>query len=109
MLYGLGDSGVRTPDGTKLSASHAGFLRSPDILAGVRATRRLITRTVRTAKFVARDPRIPKPLRWAAGLGLLPIPGPFDEAVLLLVAPILLIFYPGPMREAWKRANRQGV
>jgi hypothetical protein len=34
----------------------------------------------------------------------LPIPGPFDEAILLVVAPLLFIFYPGPMREAWAQA-----
>ena len=53
---------------------------------------------------MARDGRIPKPLRWLAALGLLPIPGPFDEAVLLLIAPPLFIFYRGPMRDAWRRA-----
>jgi hypothetical protein len=51
--------------------------------------------------MLARDGRIPKPLRWIAALGLLPIPGPFDEAILLLVALPLAIFYRGPLREAW--------
>ena len=49
---------------------------------------------------------MPKPLRWLAAIGLLPIPGPFDEAVLLLIAPIFLIFYRDPMRDAWQRAFR---
>jgi hypothetical protein len=40
-----------------------------------------------------------------AAIGLLPIPGPFDEAVLLLIAPPLVIFYRDPMREAWRRAE----
>jgi len=54
---------------------------------------------------VARDTRIPRPLRWLAAIGLLPIPGPFDEALLLLlIAPVFLIFYRGPMREAWEAA-----
>jgi hypothetical protein len=44
-------------------------------------------------------------LRWIAGIGLLPIPGPFDEAVLLLVAPIFLVFYRVPLRDAWVRAQ----
>ena len=57
--------------------------------------------------MVLRDRRIPRPLRWAGGLGLLPIPGPFDEAVLLLVAVPLFVFYRGPMREAWDAALRQ--
>jgi hypothetical protein len=57
-------------------------------------------------KVLARDSRIPKPLRWIAGLALLPIPGPVDEVVLILVAPILFVFYREPMREAWHRADR---
>ena len=56
--------------------------------------------------LLARDDRVPKPLRWIAGIGLLPIPGPVDEAVLLLVAPVFLIFYREPMRDAWRRALR---
>jgi len=57
-------------------------------------------------KLLARDSRVPKPLRWIAGIGLLPIPGPVDEAVLLLVAPVFVIFYRDPMRDAWARAFR---
>jgi hypothetical protein len=56
-------------------------------------------------KLVARDRRIPKPIRWVAGLALLPIPGPVDEAVLILIAPVLFGFYRGPMRDAWERAD----
>jgi len=57
-------------------------------------------------KLVARDARVPKPLRWMAAIGLLPIPGPVDEAVLLLIAPIFMIFYREPMRDAWRQALR---
>ena len=57
-------------------------------------------------KLLARDFRVPKPLRWIAGIGLLPIPGPVDEAVLLLVAPVFVIFYRAPMRDAWAGALR---
>ena len=60
-------------------------------------------RVVRAVAFVVRDRRIPRPFRWIAALGLLPIPGPFDEAVLLLVAIPLFVFYRQPMREAWQR------
>ena len=63
-------------------------------------------RLARAGATIARDERIPRPLRWAAAVGALPIPGPFDEAVLLLVVPVLLVFYPGPMREAWSAAAR---
>ena len=64
-----------------------------------------VRRTVGAMKVLARDPRIPKPLRWIAALGLLPIPGPVDEAVLLLVAPIFILFYRVPMREAWQQTS----
>jgi len=53
-------------------------------------------------KLLVRDSRIPKPLRWIAGLALLPIPGPVDEVILLLIAPILFVFYREPMRDAWR-------
>jgi hypothetical protein len=56
-------------------------------------------------RILARDGRIPKPLRWIAGLALLPIPGPVDEVILLLIAPILFGFYRDPMREAWAHAG----
>jgi hypothetical protein len=38
-------------------------------------------------------------------LGALPIPGPFDEIVLLAAAVPLLVFYRGPMSDAWRRAG----
>lgn len=56
--------------------------------------------------LLARDTRVPKPLRWIAGIALLPIPGPVDEAILLLVAPIFFIFYREPMRDAWQQVFR---
>ena len=55
---------------------------------------------IRAMKVLARDDRIPKLLRWVAGIALLPIPGPVDEAVLVLVAPLFLL-YREPVREAW--------
>jgi len=48
---------------------------------------------------------MPKPLRWFAALGLAPIPGPFDEALLLVVAVPLVLFYREPLADAWKRAG----
>jgi len=38
-------------------------------------------------------------------VGALPVPGPVDEAVLLLAAGILYTFYRQPMREAWQQAR----
>ena len=60
---------------------------------------------IRAMKILARDSRIPKPLRWAAGIALLPIPGPLDEALLVLIAPVFLL-YRKPLREAWSGAAK---
>jgi hypothetical protein len=49
---------------------------------------------------------IPRPIRWLAALGLLPIPGPLDEAVLLFVALILFVFYRRELRQAWRDAEQ---
>jgi hypothetical protein len=54
--------------------------------------------------LLSRDARIPRPLRAIAAVGLLPLPGPVDEVVLIVVAPVFLIFYRGPMRDAWAQA-----
>jgi hypothetical protein len=67
--------------------------------------RALMLRTLRAVRLVVGDRRIPRPLRWLGGLALLPVPGPFDEAVLLLVAVPLVVFYRRPLRDAWQRAD----
>lgn len=67
--------------------------------------RRFLARTARAVRIVIRDGGIPRPLRWLGALGLLPVPGPFDEAVLLLVALVLLVFYRQRLREAWRYAG----
>ena len=72
---------------------------------GVRNVRRLLARTLRATALLARDGRVPKPLRWLAAFALLPIPGPVDEAVLLVLAPMLFAFHRRPMREAWLEAG----
>ena len=59
-------------------------------------------------RIVVQHGGIPRPLRWLAALGLLPVPGPFDEAVLLLVALILFVFYRPQLREAWKQSGPSG-
>jgi hypothetical protein len=60
--------------------------------------------TLRAIRIAATDGRIPRPLRWLAALGLLPVPGPFDEALLLVAVPLAL-FYRRPLAEAWARAG----
>ena len=69
-----------------------------------RALPAFVVRTLRAAKLVATDRRIPKPLRWLFVLGALPVPGPFDEAVLLAAAIPLFVFYRPVMKDAWQRA-----
>jgi hypothetical protein len=71
----------------------------------VRTARPVVARTLRATKLLARDGRIPKSLRWLAAFALLPIPGPVDEAVLLLLAAILFAFHRQPIREAWLHAG----
>ncbi len=61
-------------------------------------------RVFRAVRFAATDARIPRPLRLLAALGLLPVPGPFDEIVLLVVAVPLALFYREPLADAWRRA-----
>ena len=63
-----------------------------------------ITRTIRASAILLRDSRIPRPIRWVGGIALLPIPGPVDEAILLLIAPVFLVFFRPHLREAWQRA-----
>ena len=65
----------------------------------------MIRRLIRAVRILATDGRIPWPLRGLVALGLLPIPGPFDEAVLVLVGLILYAFYREPLREAWREAR----
>jgi hypothetical protein len=64
-----------------------------------------LARTIRAITLLARDSRVPRPLRAVAAIGLLPIPGPLDEAILVLVAPVFAVFYREPMRDAWRRAR----
>ncbi len=69
----------------------------------------MMRRLFRAARILARDGRIPRPLRWLAAVGLLPVPGPFDEAVLLLVAALLFGFHREPLRDAWRQASRRAA
>ena len=67
-------------------------------------SRAFISRALRAVTFVVRDGRIPRPFRWGGAVGLLPVPGPFDEGVLLFVGGILWLFYRDQLREAWQRS-----
>ena len=71
------------------------------------AARAVLRRTFRAVKIVLRDGRIPRPIRWGGALGLAPVPGPFDEAVLLLVSGVLWLFYRHQLREAWQHAENE--
>jgi hypothetical protein len=84
---------------------HYRFRITPRIAGYSRPMRAFFTRTVRSVRIVVRDGRIPRPLRWGAAMGLMPVPGPFDELVLLLVAGALWLFYRDRLSEAWERAG----
>jgi hypothetical protein len=71
----------------------------------IAAARRLI----RAVKLLARDGRIPKPLRGLVAFGLLPIPGPFDEVALVIVGLLLWAFYREPLGQAWTQASAPNV
>jgi hypothetical protein len=64
--------------------------------------RTFVRHTARAVRIVVLHQGIPRPLRWLATLALLPIPGPFDEAVLLVVAATLIVFYRRELQEAWR-------
>jgi hypothetical protein len=72
----------------------------------MRTVRTLLAKTLRATAVLVRDRRIPRPLRWLAAFAVLPIPGPVDEAVLFLIAPLLWIFHRDEMRDAWRQADR---
>jgi hypothetical protein len=61
-------------------------------------------RLIRAVKILARDGRIPKPLRGLVAFGVLPIPGPFDEAALLVAGLILWMFHRHRLTAAWSQA-----
>ncbi len=77
--------------------------RTPTLVI-VRTASVFLRRTIHAVKIAATDRRIPRPLRWLAAFGLLPIPGPFDELILAVVAVPLALFYRRPLAEAWSRA-----
>lgn len=66
---------------------------------------RFLRRVLQAVRIAATDRRIPRWLRGLVGVGLLPIPGPVDEALLLVAAVPLALFYRAPLREAWRRSK----
>jgi hypothetical protein len=60
-----------------------------------------LRRLLRAVKLLARDGRIPRPLRGLAVFGVLPLPGPIDELALGLVGIALWVFYRPLLQEAW--------
>jgi hypothetical protein len=67
--------------------------------------RSFVKRLVRAVRIVVRDGRIPRPIRWVGALALLPVPGPFDEIVLLVIGAVFWLFYRDQLREAWEAAR----
>jgi len=65
----------------------------------------VLSTALTAARLVARDGRVPKPLRALVLVGLLPIPGPVDEAILIVAVPLFFLFARVPLREAWRRAK----
>jgi hypothetical protein len=64
-----------------------------------------LKRIARAVRLLARDGGLPRWLRGLAAIGLAPIPGPFDEVVLLVVAAILWVGYRERLRAAWHAAR----
>jgi len=64
-----------------------------------------VRRVVRSVRLLARDDGLPRWLRGLALLGLAPVPGPFDELVLLVVAAILWVGYRDRLRAAWRQST----
>jgi hypothetical protein len=60
---------------------------------------------LRAVRIIARDGGLPRWLRGLAAVGIAPIPGPFDEVVLLVVAAILWLCYRDRLRAAWRAAD----
>jgi hypothetical protein len=90
-------SSVVKPAGTAIPVLRCGYTRAVRAFAG---------RAVRSVRIVIRDGRIPRPIRWGGALGLMPVPGPFDEIVLLLVGAVLWLFYRDQLREAWNLSGQ---
>lgn len=65
---------------------------------------RFVRHVARAVRLLARDGGLPRWLRGLAAVGLAPLPGPFDELVLLVVAAILWFGYRDRLRAAWQKS-----
>lgn len=85
--------------------ARAGGRRIPPVYSdAMKPISQFARRTLRAVRIAATDRRIPRSLRWLAALGIAPVPGPFDEILLVLVAVPLFLFYRRPLAEAWRQA-----
>lgn len=62
---------------------------------------KVLRHLVRTGKFLIKSEELPRWLKWAALFAALPIIGPLDELVGIVVLLVLLIFYRGLVKQAW--------
>ncbi|HVC76151.1 MAG TPA: hypothetical protein VND96_06485 [Candidatus Micrarchaeaceae archaeon] len=56
------------------------------------------------SKALATDQRVPRGVRPAIALSLLPWPGPFDEILLVAALVALAVMRPGIIQELWREA-----
>jgi len=63
---------------------------------------------LRVAKRLVREPHLPRPLRWLLVFALLPIPGPVDEAALVLAAITIAVFYRPRFRALLAEEHERG-
>ena len=61
-----------------------------------------MNRHLRTARHVARDPRVPRWVRALLLIGILPIPGPVDEIGLVVGLVVLVVLYRPVIREHYQ-------
>jgi hypothetical protein len=110
---------VMTRNGTA-PRQHAERLPRPaldprDLITAPRPARRRVVclrsarHVIQAVRVLGGDGRIPRPLGWLVVIGLLPIAGPLNEIVLLLVGVTLAVFYRDLMHEAWSSTTEDKV
>jgi len=61
-------------------------------------------RLLRMSKALVSDKRVPRGVRPAIALSLLPWPGPLDEVLLVVALVVLAVMRPGILSELWREA-----